>query len=302
MLYDIYEFEQMEFIRRASMVLIRARIVFLLLMIVFAGPYASTTHAQEIVIPNFWDKNERFAKPDLSDLPRLRFLTTTDFPPFNFIDRKKRLSGFHVDLARAICSELGVLNRCQIQALPWNELQAALSKGEGEAIIAGLSTTTTARQTLDFSRQYLNIPGRFVTRNDANFTPPAYDAIFKKKTAVISGSSHEAYFKSIFANRQSESFPNREAALKALVEKKVDAVFSDALSLSFWLTSSASNDCCKFLDGAFLSDKYFGKGLSIAIPKGQTALKNGLNFALSEINRKGTFAELYLRYFPVGLY
>jgi len=61
-------------------------------------------------------------------MPRMRFLTTTDFPPFNFIDRKKRLTGFHVDLARAICEELEVLNRCQIQGLPWEELQDTLKR------------------------------------------------------------------------------------------------------------------------------------------------------------------------------
>jgi polar amino acid transport system substrate-binding protein len=106
--------------------------------------------AQELKIPNLWDKNERFTKPDLSALPRMRFLTTTDFPPFNFIDRKKRLSGFHIDLARAICDELGVLNRCQIQALPWDELQPAMAKGEGDAIIAGLSITPENRNNFVF--------------------------------------------------------------------------------------------------------------------------------------------------------
>jgi len=271
--------------------------------ILVSGFTAGTAlHAQETVIPNFWDINERFPKPDVSTLSRLRFLTTTDFPPFNFIDRKKRLSGFHVDLARAICAELGVLNRCQIQALPWAELQETLKKGEGEAIIAGLATTAETRKELDFSRQYLKIPARFIVRKADGLAAPAYEAIFKKKTGVIANSAHEAYFKSVFANRTAEIFPTRQAALQALQENKIDAVFSDALSLSFWLTSSVSKDCCEFLDGAFLSDTHFGRGLSIAVAKGDVRLKNSLNFALNEINRKGTFAELYLRYFPVGLY
>ena len=80
-------------------------------------------------------------------LERLRFLTTTDFPPFNFLDGNGRLSGFHVDLARAICAELGIVDKCQIQALPWDELDAALQKGEGEAIMAGIAVTARdARQ------------------------------------------------------------------------------------------------------------------------------------------------------------
>ena len=86
--------------------------------------------AAEPQVPVLWDSKERLPKPDLSTLPRLRFLTTTDFPPFNFIDKSGRLSGFHIDLARAICAELGIAEKCQIQALPWSELGDALNKGE----------------------------------------------------------------------------------------------------------------------------------------------------------------------------
>ena len=93
--------------------------------------------AAEPAIPNFWDTKERLPKPDISELPRIRFLTTVDFPPFNFLDSSGRLTGFHVDLARAICRELEIVDKCQIQALPWAELQDALQKKEGEAIIAG---------------------------------------------------------------------------------------------------------------------------------------------------------------------
>ena len=258
--------------------------------------------SQEVSIPNFWDLNERFEKPDLATLPRLRFLTTTDFPPFNFIDRRKRLSGFHVDLARSICAELAILNRCQIQAVPWEELQPMLEKGEGEAIIAGIAVTAQAREKLDFSRPYLKIPARFIMRKDSGLVAPAFEALFRKKTGVIANSAHQAYFATVFDARQAEVFPTREAALKALQEKKIDAVFSDAVSLSFWLGSSSAADCCTFLDGPFQSEMISGAGLAIALPKGRPELVNAMNFALGEVNRKGRFAEFYLRYFPLGLY
>lgn len=272
----------------------------LLTLLIFM--FSFSVSAQEVKIPNFWDKNERFTKPEVSTLPRMRFLTTTDFPPFNFIDRKKRLTGFHVDLARAICEELEVLNRCQIQALPWEELRDALAKGEGEAIIAGIAIDEEARKELDFSRAYLHIPGRFITRKNTGFVPPVYDAIFKKKTGVVKDSAHAAYFEKVFANRTAEVFDTKETALIALQKGEVDTVFSDALSLSFWLSSTASRECCIFLDEAFQSTYYFGNGLSIALPNNKPQLVEAMNFALKEINQNGKFAELYLRYFPLGLY
>ena len=109
---------------------------------------AAPCRAADPAIPNFWDTKERLAKPDISELQRVRFLTTVDFPPFNFLDTSGRLSGFHVDLARAICRKLEIVDKCQIQALPWGELQPALQKREGEAIIAGIAVTEENRAKL----------------------------------------------------------------------------------------------------------------------------------------------------------
>ena len=279
-------------------------------IIYFAALFLSTmlfstvenARAQEVMIPNFWDKNVRYTKPDLSNLPRLRYLTTTDFPPFNFIDRKRRLAGFHVDLARAICVELELLNRCEIQALPWEELQKAIENGDGEALLAGHAINPENLKNFEFSHPYIRIPGRFVARRNDMLQKPAYDALFREKTGVISGSKHAAYFADIFSTRQFVEFPTRSDALTALKNGEIAAVFSDALSLSFWLNSADEADCCDFLDKAFLSEKHFGPGLAVALPKNRPELTQAMNYALSRLNRDGTFAELYLRYFPIGLF
>ena len=111
-----------------------------------------------------------------------------------------------------------------------------------------------------------------------------------------------AYFDEAFREREFVSFPSRQAALSALQEGTVDSVFADAVSMSFWLSSPASKECCLFADGAFLSEKFFGQGMTIALKKDDERLENGINYALQKINEDGTFGELYLRYFPLGLF
>jgi len=262
--------------------------------------------SQSVLIPNFWDPNERFVKPDFSNRQRLMFLTTTDFPPFNFIDRKKRLSGFHIDLARAICDELDLLAKCQIQALPWDELDEAMENGDGDAIIAGLAVTAEARAKYNFSRPFLQIPGRFIALREANGAPglsePIYEALFRKTVAVVEGSGHHAYFDKVFAEREFKTYPTRQLVFNALKTGEVDAVFTDALSASFWLASISANDCCAFAGGPYLSEEFFGHGLAIAANKDDPDLAAGFDYALKQINDKEIFKELYLRYFPLGLF
>ncbi|MGB7334433.1 MAG: transporter substrate-binding domain-containing protein [Salaquimonas sp.] len=264
-----------------------------------AGP--SAVSAQNVLIPNFWDPNERFIKPDLSQRPRLKFLTTTDFPPFNFIDRRKRLSGFNIELARAICAELDMLAKCQIQALPWDELEAALTAGEGDAIIAGVAIDVESRAKYDFSRVYLQIPGRFIARKDSDLAEPIYEGLFRKKVGVVAGSGHERHFQTTFGERSSNAYPTRQTAFNALRSGEVDAVFTDALSASFWL-ASPDGDCCGFVGGPYLSEENFGRGLAVAAAKGDADLIAGFDYALKSISDKGIFKELYLRYFPLGLF
>ena len=276
--------------------------VFVIFTLVIAPNYGALAQSSRAIIPNYWDENVRILKPQGFKLARLRFLTTTDFPPFNFIDRDKRLNGFHIDLARHICKELDILRLCQIQALPWNELDAAIEKGDGEAIITGLEKSANTDNRYDFSRPFLKIPARFATLRKSQFGEPMVNALYQKKTGVIKNSSHAKYFQTVFSNRQFVEFDSFLDATKALQDNAVDVIFSDAVSLAFWLPSKPAANCCRFVGGPYISNEYFGEGLTIAVAKGNPEFVTALNFALNRINANGTFRELYLRYFPVGLY
>jgi polar amino acid transport system substrate-binding protein len=57
-------------------------------------------------VPGFWDPRRRPEKPDLSRISVIRFLTETDYPPFNFAGPDGNPQGFNVDLARLLCEVL----------------------------------------------------------------------------------------------------------------------------------------------------------------------------------------------------
>ena len=271
-------------------------------MLVAALLVANGARAAEPQVPVLWDTKERLPKPDLSALPRLRFLTTTDFPPFNFLDGAGKLSGFHIDLARAICAELSIVEKCQIQALPWVELEGALQKGEGEAIIAGIAATPQSRSTYAFSRSYLQFPARFVMAKGTALTDPVFDKLRGKRVGVIAGSAHERMLRDYFNTVQVVPFDRPEDVYNDLKTGKIDAAFGDGMRLAFWLGGSDAAGCCRFAGGPYLAPEYLGSGMAIATKADNPALAAALDYALQEISMKGTFAEFYLRYFPVSFY
>jgi polar amino acid transport system substrate-binding protein len=255
---------------------------------------------REVTVPSFWDPKRRVERPAAGAVRALRFATTDDFPPFNFLDADGRLTGFNVDLARAICAELEI--GCTIQARPFDNLVESVLGERADAAIAGIAITAETRSVLDFSDVYLKSPARFVVRRDTpeiTFTPASLKG---KRLAVVARTAHEAYLAAFFPEVERKIYPTAEAARLAVKNRKADAHFGDGLQVSFWLQSESAAGCCQFAGGPYLETRFFGQGFAIAVPPGATDVRNAINTALQAIYEKGIYAELYLRYFPVGFF
>ncbi|MDZ7872083.1 MAG: transporter substrate-binding domain-containing protein [Rhizobium sp.] len=263
---------------------------------------APPVRAQETDLPVLFDARERLVRPDVTSVLRLRFLTTTDFPPFNFTDQSGRLTGFHIDLARALCDELSLQARCQIQALPYEQLTSALESGQGEAVMAGVAVTEELRERFNFTRPYLLLPARFLVRNDAVLARQDVEALTGRKIGVVKDTAHQAMLKAFFPGITPTVFDDQGALMTGLKEKEVEAVFADALQLSFWMMSPSAAGCCSFLDGPFLSERHLGEGMTIMVGGQDGALAAALESALAALSKDGRLEEIYLRYFPVGLF
>ena len=247
-----------------------------------------------------FDPRERLQHPDMTSVPRIRFLTTVDFPPFNFIDQSGKLSGFHIDLAREICRELNLLERCQIEALPYKDLMAALEKGDGDVVAAGLRVTPDLRETASLSRPFMQLPARFVTTvAQAKLTDPA--KLQPGETGVVAGTAHEAMLTAFFPGLKPKTFPKREDMLAALRKGEVKAAFGDGLQMAFWVESKDAGDCCRLLGGPYYSRPILGDGLTLVTRKDAPLIAQGMDAALLALSRSGRLNQIYLRYFPNGL-
>jgi len=275
----------------------------LCLLMAAVGPLpAAAQDRKPIDLPILFDTRERIARPDLSGIVRLRFLTTVDFPPFNFIDQTGKLAGFHVDLVREICRELQLMEKCQIQAVTFPELEKALTDGNGEAVAAGVAVTADLRRRFAFSRPFMRLPARFAVAKKAAPAGETADALDGRKVGVVAASAHEAMLKAFFPRIEAEAFPDRAALLAALKEGKVDAVFGDGMQLAFWTNGTEAAGCCRLFDGSYLSERFLGEGLTIMVRKEDAALAGAIDHALLALSRNGRLQEIYLRYFPVDLY
>jgi polar amino acid transport system substrate-binding protein len=263
---------------------------------VAAGEAAAPSRA--VVVPGFWDPRRRPERPDLSRIGAIRFLTELDYPPFDYAGADGNPAGFNVELARLICDEIKV--SCTIQARPYGSLIDALNDNRGDALIASIAPTAETRRRADFTDPYYRTPARFVARVDSPIDDVLPERLEGMKIAVIAGTAHEAYLKAMFTEAEVRPYPNAEAAREALRRKDVDLLFGDGIALAFWLNGSDSAGCCAFRGGPFLESRFFGEGVGIAVKRGNDLLRLSLNWALFRLWEKGSFTDLWLRYFPIS--
>lgn len=260
----------------------------------------SIAFAQDAAIP---EANPAEATTTQGGEPRrfvIRFLTESEFPPFNYYDDEGVLSGFNVDLARAICLEASAA--CDIKVKPWEDLLVSLRRGDADAVIAAHRVTAGGLAEVDFSDRYFYTPGRFAARKDDGITEVSPTDLDGVTIGVAKGTAHEAFVKAFYRDSRIMLFENPELAREALQQGKVELVFDDAISLAFWINGSLSRQCCEFKGEAFLEPKYFGDGLAVALPRNDPQIKILINNALKRVRQSGRFQELVERYFPVRIY
>lgn len=254
--------------------------------------------AQDLDVPRFLPATttaeEAAARP-----PSIRFVTSDDFPPLNFIDGGGRLTGYNVELARLLCTRMAI--PCTIQVRPFPLMVQSIVENQADAVVAGVADTPALRAYLDYSVPYLRLPARFVARGPAAtaFVP---ETVAGRTVAVVADTRFSDFLRDFFPAARLIETADFGDALALVKDGTADAAFGGALPAAFWLAGPEADGCCVFASGAYTEPAYFGHGLTVAVAAGNEPLKRAVDETLRSLETDGSLADLYLRFFPVGLY
>jgi polar amino acid transport system substrate-binding protein len=260
----------------------------------------SAQQVRNDIVPDAWQGDALRPRPDMHGLEKLRFVTDSDYPPFHYFDEVGALTGFNVDLARAICEALEV--ECEVKDVDWSELFGTLDRDEADAAIASIRIGADSLARADFTTRYYATPARFVTQKTNELKDISPYTLQGKKVGVAKDTGHEAYLKLFFPKVALATFDTADDAQKALKSGAIDFVFGDGIGLTFWINGMTSEGCCEFRGGPYLDNKFFGEGVGIAVKKGNRRMAEILNYGLEQVHASGRYEELFLRYFPMSFF
>jgi polar amino acid transport system substrate-binding protein len=272
------------------------RVVFFTLALLTLAPQAVLAQSR-VTVPNFWDPRIRLDRPEPGPPRVIRFLTDDEYPPLHFAGPDGGLTGFSVELARAACEKLGWT--CTVQARRFDTLLDSLAEGRGDVLAAAVNLTPPIRARFAASHLYFRGSARFVTTRGNAQAEVDTRALQGKRVAVVAGTAHQAYLERLLPFVQRREAPNLTAAVTALRSGDAEFVFADGVALSLLLAGSAGGELA-FTGGPFLESRYFGEGVAFLVRKDEVPLKRSLDYALQSLWDDGTYARLYLRFFPVS--
>ncbi len=214
----------------------------------------------------------------------LRVGTLTDAPPNVFL-KDGKFTGFDNDLLTAVAAKLGL--KVEFVGTEFSSLLAQVKTGKYDLGSSSISITEARKKTVAFSNKYdfgflgLDVPkGSPIT---------SFAQLSGKRVVVVQGTVQDD-----FASRENLNpvrVPDYNAALNQLKAGTADA----------WITpaeigeKTAADSSGKVLAVAKQLDP---GGTAFAVSQGNTALRAGVNKALDEVIKDGTWAKLQKQYYP----
>lgn len=170
-------------------------------------------------------------------------ITEVDQPPFYFMDKDGKLSGYDIDLATKMAEELGVKLVITREAPTFNDLIPLISSGKADLAISKLSRTLTRSKFVKFSTPYMTFRQGILFNRLQLAKVASEDSVnqfvrnYTGTIGVIAKSSYANYAKENFPKATATEYPSWNAAVDALTRGEVLSVYRDELEIKRVLAS-----------------------------------------------------------------
>ncbi|AXV15677.1 amino acid ABC transporter [Neorhizobium sp. SOG26] len=221
------------------------------------------------------------------------------YPPFNNLEANGELTGFDIDMAKALCEEMKVT--CTFVTNDWDGIIPALQSKKFDAIIASMSITPERKEQVTFSKKYYNTPPAIAVPKDSPLTEATAESLKGKAIGAQGSTSHSNYVEKHFPDSEPKLYPTADEYKLDLSNGRVDAVVDDIVVLTEWVKSDAGS-CCKILAPLPLDPEINGEGAGVAVRKGEQALADKFTAAIAAIRENGKYKQVQDKYFDFDVY
>lgn len=220
------------------------------------------------------------------------------YPPFSYKNSDGSVGGFDIDIANALCDEMGV--ECELVEQEWDGMIPGLLARKFDMIIASMSVTDERKKRVDFSDKYYNTPNSIVVRKGVGLNN--LSDLSGKRIGVQRGTTHQCYVEKFLKESALKLYGTQEEVFLDLAAGRLDAQMSDAIQAKESFLSTPAGANFEAMDGDYIDLKCHGIGAGVAVRKGEDALVRRINSAISAIRANGVYQRINSKYFDFDIY
>lgn len=212
------------------------------------------------------------------------------FAPFEMLNKKGKVVGFDIDLAKLMAESMGV--KLKVIKLDWNGIMPALLTNQCDIIISGMTITPERNLWINFADSYMTVGQTVLLRKGLSTTIRNFDQLNHEKFTLATkpGTTAQDAIKKFLPNAKVQLYESESAAVDEVLAGRVDGFVYDYPVNAIYYARNQKN--LIFLDTPFTHER-----LGFGIRKGDPDFLNWLNNFLAQIKGDGTYDRLHARWF-----
>ncbi len=235
-----------------------------------------------------------------ADWSKVRIGVEGAYPPFSWVEADGTLKGFDIDIANALCKEMGA--ECTLVQQDWDGIIPSLLAKKYDAIIASMSITPERKKKVAFSNKYYNTPAKFA-RMKGSGIEITKEGLAGKTVGVQRATTHDSFITAEFGDAVTiKRYGTQDEAYLDAVSGRIDLLLADSVAMDDGFLNTDNGKDWEFVGPDFIEEKYFGPGAGIAIRQEDTDLVEKFNAAIAAIRANGTYEAINKKYFEFDVY
>ena len=236
---------------------------------------------------NLWKKSTLNA---ILQRGELRVGLEPGYLPFEMKDKKGRIIGFDVDIAKEMAKAMGV--KLTIVPTAFDGIIAGLITDKFDIIIAGMTITQSRNLKVNFSKPYMSVGQSIIAKKE--FEGKSYKSLDKEGNVIVAklGQTGEFAARKMFKKATIKTFDTETEAVQEVMNGRATAFVNDKPYNAIFMIKKGQTGNIVHLDEDLTYEP-----LGIALRKGDPDFLNWIDNFLTQMRGDGMYEKIYDKWF-----
>ncbi|GAB5052790.1 amino acid ABC transporter substrate-binding protein [Pediococcus ethanolidurans] len=217
------------------------------------------------------------------------------FVPMGFRKKNGELTGYDIDLARAVFKLYGI--KVDFQSIDWSMNTTELRNRTIDLIWNGFTVTPERKKVVNFSHTYLANEQVLVSKKSQNIT--SFEKMAGKTLGVQSGSSgaqdvdnQPNLLKNKIKDKTPVLYDSFNDAFIDLNANRIQGLLIDSVYAGYYIKHESDPESYRELQGSFPKEQF-----AVGMRKGDKTLQKKINHGLYVLYKNGTLKKINEKWF-----